>query len=479
MHADIFFKSFATAVHQGSLGLFIGAGFSKAVMKESGIKAHCFKELLKDQCKRWGIKYKGSNHDYRHIIDALCLKIQKAKSVGETEAILYLKQSVASQVAYMPSQSVVDTYRSLLLSLKPKWIITTNYDFVLEAILGNKCLTIDVDDMFVQYQDLIPIYHVHGTRYNPKGMVLVDGDYLATFRPNDYRMQRLSFLLMECVPMFIGYSLNDMNIRVALDWKENLYSRKIPKNPRLGDTLLNKEIIQCLHDDNASEIDIARISHKSFSLTYSSLENLLHSLSQKAKFYSSVNDTEHFLLQNGIGAESWTKEDVSRLNLKYPLDAAVPYFTMIANGMLEDAIKYLSWYVLDSRKEVISSHNMLIYHIDCCFQMLCSDPPHYSVNRSDSGFLNFPTEYCRGDLPVQVYDILEENFNFLNSTCPDFKDAISTVYQGKSAVIPVNQYTIAYQSEKYQDRFQELIDIAKAKGHEWFIDSSLNVSSGD
>jgi len=51
-----------------------------------------------------------------------------------------------------------------------------------------------------------------------------------------------------------------MNIRVALDWKRNLYQRKLPVDPRFGITWLNDKIVQFVYTKADSTETIYEIS---------------------------------------------------------------------------------------------------------------------------------------------------------------------------------------------------------------------------
>jgi len=76
--------------------------------------------------------------------------------------------------------------------------------------------------MFVP-KKLIPVYHIHGIRTNPKSLVVTQEDYIRLFRPNEYRQSKLSLTLKESTTVFIGYGLGDINVLSAVDWAKNVF----------------------------------------------------------------------------------------------------------------------------------------------------------------------------------------------------------------------------------------------------------------
>jgi len=386
------------------------------------------------------------------------------------EASLFLKEKVASKVAYLPKEEIAAKYRDLIVALNPKWIITTNYDHILEHILGKHCFSIDVDDLFIQYEDLKPIYHIHGTRYNPKGMVLSDEDYLATLRPNDYRIQRLSFLLMESVPLFIGYSLNDMNIRVALDWKRNLYQRKLPVDPRFGITWLNDKIVQFVYTKADSTETIYEISKGNIQYTYRDLSLLLQTLCEKSHYYNESYEVNSVLDGYSFDINNRTGNIARKLNREFPVDASDSFGFFWGNGRGAEAVQYLKWYIKDFYPGALSSIEMMEYYIDSLFQMLCNETPTHLLRRNEYGGFIAPVKLFKSDLPVQVYGIIEESIFQAFKAKQENAELIENVFLGTSG-IPKHIYSINYIESYYRDRFLELSDIANARGRNWFRDT--------
>jgi hypothetical protein len=86
--------------------------------------------------------------------------------------------------------------------------------------------------MLVTPKDYIPIYHLHGSRYNPDSIVITQEDYVGLFRPTEYRLNKLPVLLQESTTIFMGYNLGDINVLTAIDWCNNVF--KVPDEQTLA-----------------------------------------------------------------------------------------------------------------------------------------------------------------------------------------------------------------------------------------------------
>lgn len=220
-------KDIATSSVYGNLGLFIGAGMSKAVLNED----------FKDVALSWGqlidkcilelkISIEQSKLDrlpYPDRASLIVKLLQKQSGRNYEESLQTLKEKVSELTCWYPSQDQRERYSLILESINPEWIITTNYDLVLESILTGRSITLGPEDILTSPRGLIPIFHLHGVRTNPNSIVITQEDYVRLFRPNEYRQQKLPLLLKESTTVFIGYGLGDFNVLTALDWVSNVY----------------------------------------------------------------------------------------------------------------------------------------------------------------------------------------------------------------------------------------------------------------
>ncbi len=236
------------ASNLGNLGMFVGAGFTKAVLSDSNdYETYSWAELLRKCRKKMDldIKIPIKNGDYPIIASAMCKQYSNKKDISYAESINFLKSSIAEYTNVYPSEESIVIYQEHFKKMNIDWITTTNYDTVLENIFVGQCLPIGPDECFINVNALIPIYHIHGIRTIPDSIVITQEDYTSLFRPNDYRQSRLPFLIKESIVIMMGYGLGDINVISAVDWSKNVFTN-ISND-------YNTEIIQLLRTENPKD----------------------------------------------------------------------------------------------------------------------------------------------------------------------------------------------------------------------------------
>jgi len=97
-------------------------------------------------------------------------------------------------------------------------IITTNYDMLLESLLPDFKIYIGQEELLNSTPQMIAeIYKIHGSCTLPNSLVLTYEDYQKFEEKNPYLIAKLLTIFIEHPVIFIGYSLNDRNIRKILD----------------------------------------------------------------------------------------------------------------------------------------------------------------------------------------------------------------------------------------------------------------------
>ena len=218
-------KHIVEASIYGNLGFFIGSGFSKAMTEGQSSKAltwfelieSCFQKFELHACKIDKIQ------DPLKKISEIITCLQKEKSLAEEEAVTFFKQKVCEVCKWHPSQELKENMKSAFKSLEPAWIITTNYDQVIETLVDN-CQSLTPSSNFICQKNLIPIYHIHGINSDHKNIVFTQEDYIKAIRPNNYQHTKLTLMLKESVVVFMGYRLNDINVLQAIDLARNYYN---------------------------------------------------------------------------------------------------------------------------------------------------------------------------------------------------------------------------------------------------------------
>ncbi len=96
-------------------------------------------------------------------------------------------------------------------------IITTNYDQMCEHLFDSFTVYESQDDLLFAEQSFTrEIYKIHGSVSNPDGMVLTDADYDEFGRKRKYLSAKLLSVFLEYPVIFLGYSIQDENIKCIL-----------------------------------------------------------------------------------------------------------------------------------------------------------------------------------------------------------------------------------------------------------------------
>jgi len=214
----------------GNLGLFIGAGFSKAVLNDSSIDvALSWSKLLRVCSDKFDIEYDtlwNEGVSYPEIASKLCQKLSEQKEISYEESLRLLKIEIANLTSWYPNKVMRVEFSEYLNILSPSWIITTNYDLVIEGLLTGKAVPLGPNDPLVSSRGTIPVYHLHGIRINPDEIIISQEDYVSLFRPNEYRQIKLALTISESTTLLLGYGLGDVNVLTALDWSQNVFTRE-------------------------------------------------------------------------------------------------------------------------------------------------------------------------------------------------------------------------------------------------------------
>ena len=108
-----------------------------------------------------------------------------------------------------------------ILNLAPSHIITTNYDKLIE-----NCKNIQKDnyEVIIYDKDLLNatknsyIIKMHGDIDNPETIVLKESDYLEYTQKHVLIEMFIKSLLTDHTILFLGYSLNDYNVKLIISW---------------------------------------------------------------------------------------------------------------------------------------------------------------------------------------------------------------------------------------------------------------------
>lgn len=290
MTKDEVYKLIAESSIFGNLGLFIGAGFSLAVNQESHTCTPLsWPELLKKICLENDILWDDKTEENGNIIKSeikkeyvscpeiasqICKIISKKNTIPLEDAIKKFKHEVCNITSWYADAQQRGIFHDLLKSISPNWIVTTNYDLIIETLLPEETFSLSPNDEFVYPKNKIPIYHLHGIRTEPETIIITREDYIELSRPHNYRMEKLSLMFSESSTIMIGYKLGDQNVQTALDWSRNVYDEQ-----HIGKQKYPHNIIQLVYNDNPKN-EPYETSNGIIILETNSVYNILQEMSE-------------------------------------------------------------------------------------------------------------------------------------------------------------------------------------------------------
>lgn len=205
------FTKIAKASRNNSLTFFVGAGVSKS----SG--APMWNELIDAICNKLNIQAK-DNYTYDE-----CLKIPQMyySSLDKKHKNEYLKmiEQTINRKELFPN-----IVHREMLALEPVSFVTTNYDELLESAANKYCQifkTIACDKEVPSISGERYILKMHGD-FKHKNIVLREEDYLNYSENFKLIETLLKSIFATNTVVFIGYRLNDYNIKLIMNWAKEL-----------------------------------------------------------------------------------------------------------------------------------------------------------------------------------------------------------------------------------------------------------------
>lgn len=105
----------------------------------------------------------------------------------------------------------------LLHEARVDGIITTNYDPLMELLFPDYTVYVGQGQtLFAQSYSIAEIFKIHGSCEDPSSLVLTEEDYIDYNSRNAYLAAKLLTTFLEHPIVFLGYSLQDENVRAIL-----------------------------------------------------------------------------------------------------------------------------------------------------------------------------------------------------------------------------------------------------------------------
>ena len=252
---------------QGKLVIFVGAGVScnvDGMPSWNTLIQNMAKAINYSRCS--SCRYKAEN------CENTCL----LKDNFSTDEFLKVPQHVFNkdQELYdrvlaesIPAVTVDAPLSSAIFDINPAHIITTNYDQLLES---SKNIFCEQYQVIVHDKDLLNadkgkyIIKMHGDLSDASSIVLKEQDYLDYSQKHVLIELFVKSLLTDHIVLFLGYSLNDYNIKLILSWLNYMRSQNgaFDADRRVGYLILDQEIVDEIQLSyfNSNNIEVININ---------------------------------------------------------------------------------------------------------------------------------------------------------------------------------------------------------------------------
>ena len=211
------FKRIIEASQTESLTFFVGAGVSKLS------DAPKWSELIDAFSEELGREKKTyySNEEYLSIPQMYYYSIEQ----DEEQYYRFINNCFGSK------KLIPNVIHKMLLDFNPRAFITTNFDDLLETAASENCQGFKVvacDDEISGINGNRFILKLHGD-LNHRNIVLKEEDYLNYSEKFKLVETLLKSIFATNTVVFIGYGLNDYNIKLILNWTKTLLKEKFNK----------------------------------------------------------------------------------------------------------------------------------------------------------------------------------------------------------------------------------------------------------
>lgn len=172
-----------------------------------------------------GVSYDSSLPSWTQLIDAMKKALEEESSnylkVAEKYYQAYGRNTFYSRLSeYFPEGSEPNDLHRLLLELRPRHIVTTNWDSLLEKEIQRQGLlyfTVVTDDMLASSPSSQLLIKMHGD-LDHRNIVIRESDYAGYADSRPLIENYVKSLFSTNVVLFLGYSLSDYNLDQILSW---------------------------------------------------------------------------------------------------------------------------------------------------------------------------------------------------------------------------------------------------------------------
>ena len=233
------------ALQKEKLVIFVGAGVSK----NSGLPS--WGQIVQAFAKEIDYPMEGrlATEEYIRIP-------QYYYSMDESEGHSAYYSLLSSMI---PTDCQPNLLDYLIVTLRPKHIVTTNFDTLLDQIARDYQIVREDRDLLTGISAHY-LLKLHGDIRQPEKMVFKEDDYLQYSETHRLMETFLKYLLIGHVFLFVGYSLNDYNLKTFVSWIDNIakemhVKQKMHRNYLLCSSLhAGKEYLRKYYEGKGLEV---------------------------------------------------------------------------------------------------------------------------------------------------------------------------------------------------------------------------------
>lgn len=212
--------------------LFVGSGISRRYYNtpdwEALLKAIAVKvEMDENEIKKWG-----TNENIATELEYHCFSKYKP-DYSKKEDRRYPLRNIIKEIIEQ-NKEILDEKKEeayYLANITPTAIVTTNYDELLENVFKEKTFSVCVgQDIILSNNNSGTIYKIHGSISDLSSIVITQEDYDRFMSHSKYLYSKLITLFWEYPIVFMGYSINDANVKNVLDTMLDVMSEEQKKD---------------------------------------------------------------------------------------------------------------------------------------------------------------------------------------------------------------------------------------------------------
>ena len=230
----------------------------------------------------------------------------------------------------------------IIVKLQPEHIITTNYDHLLESVKDpsiTKYAVIIKDEDILSKKGRNYIIKMHGDIDDIENIVLKEEDYLNYSQKHIIIETFIKSLLIDKTFLFVGYSLNDNNLKLIMSYIDFFVKEKRVKD-RQSHYLVVDQIKDCKHEvlywknKGVELVDLSKITD--YMIENSNCAEINNSIGKK--LYTFLN----YLNNESL---AYTNDELQIMNIALQkLNEGVSNFKYISYKMIMEAFHFKSVY---------------------------------------------------------------------------------------------------------------------------------------